>query len=58
VLASFERLALEHGPVRSPIAAVALVGAADELLRRRLDGSLGDVGDDELIAAIVRLGQP
>jgi AcrR family transcriptional regulator len=56
VLASFERLSVEVGTVSSPIAAVALVGAVDELLRRRLEGTL-DVSDDELVAALVDLSQ-
>src|SRR4051794_16100307 len=49
VLASFERLSVEVGTVSSPIAAVALVGAVDELLRRRLGGLLDGSGD-ELVA--------
>jgi AcrR family transcriptional regulator len=57
VLASFERLALEVGTAPSQLAAVALVGAVDELLTRRLDGTL-DVSDEELVAAIVRLATP
>jgi AcrR family transcriptional regulator len=54
VLASFERLAVEVGTATTPVGAVALVGAVDELLTRRLDGTL-QVTDDELIAAIVAL---
>jgi len=33
------------------------VGAVDELLTRRLDGTL-EVSDEELVAAIVRLATP
>lgn len=64
VLASFERFVLEEAgnvfgaaaPPRAQahLAAVGLVGAVQELLGRRLDGTL-DAGDDVLVAHIARL---
>jgi AcrR family transcriptional regulator len=64
VLATFERFVLDEAatvfgaaaPSRehTHLAAVGLVGAVQELLVRRLDGSL-PAGDDALVAHVVRL---